>query len=78
MVADPSLGINEPKGMSIVTPDVKPPEGGMDGVPAPEGGTQDGGGLYSTPWALSEKCFLAAYTYSNKHDGCQGLRPLRG
>ena len=65
MVADPSLGINEPKGMTIVTPDVKPPEGGMDGVPAPEGGTQDGGGLYSTPWALSEKSFLVSYTYSN-------------
>jgi len=36
VVADPSLGINEPKGMTIVTPDVKPPEGGMDGVPALE------------------------------------------
>jgi mono/diheme cytochrome c family protein len=72
VVVDPSLGINEPKGMSIVTPDVKPPEGGMDGVPAPEGGTQDGGGFYSTPWALSEKCFLAAYTYSNKEIDAKG------
>ena len=72
VVVDPSLGINEPKGMSIVTPDVKPPEGGMDGVPAPEGGTQDGGGLYSTPWALSEKCFLAAYNYSNKETEAKG------
>lgn len=72
LVVDPSLGINEPKGMSIVTPDVKPPEGGMDGVPAREGGTQDGGGLYSTPWALSEKCFLAAYTYSNKQTDAKG------
>jgi hypothetical protein len=72
VVVDPSLGINEPKGMSIVTPDVKPPEGGMDGVRAPEGGTQDGGGLYSTPWALSEKCFLAAYNYSNKETDAKG------
>jgi hypothetical protein len=72
VVVDPSLGINEPKGMSIVTPDVKPPEGGMDGVPAPEGGTQDGGGLYSTPRALSEKCFLAAYTYSNTQTDARG------
>ena len=72
VVVDPSLGINEPKGMSIVTPDVKPPEGGMDGVPALEGGTQDGGGLYSTPWALSEKCFLAAYTYSNTQTDAKG------
>ena len=72
VVADPSLGINEPKGMTIVTPDVKPPEGGMDGVPAPEGGTQDGGGLYSTPWALSEKTFLVSYTYSNEQTDAKG------
>ena len=72
VVADPSLGINEPKGICIVTPDVKPPEGGMAGVPAPEGGTQDGGGLYSTPWALSEKCFLASYTYSNEMRDAKG------
>jgi hypothetical protein len=73
VVADPSLGINEPKGMTIVTPDVKPPEGGMDGVPVPEGGTQDGGGLYSTPWALSEKCFLTAYSYSNDQTNRTGF-----
>jgi mono/diheme cytochrome c family protein len=72
VVVDPSLGINEPKGISIVTPDVKPPEGGMDGVRTPEGGTQDGGGLYSTPWALSEKCFLVSYTYSNKETDAKG------
>jgi len=72
VVVDPSFGINEPKGISIVTPDVKPPEGGMDGAPAPEGGTQDGGGLYSTPWALSEKCFLASYTYSNNMTDAKG------
>jgi Hydrazine synthase alpha subunit middle domain/F5/8 type C domain len=72
VVVDPAIGINEPKGMSIVTPDVKPPEGGMDGVPALQGGTHDGGGFYSTPWALSEKCFLAAYTYSNKEIDAKG------
>ena len=66
VVVDPSLGINNPKGMRIVTPQVMPTEGGMDGEPVPEGGTQDGGGLYTTPWALSEKCFLAGYTYSSK------------
>ncbi len=72
VIADPSLGINNPKGISIVTPDVKPPEGGMDGVLVAEGGTQDGGGLYSTPWALSEKYFLASYTYSNKETDATG------
>jgi Hydrazine synthase alpha subunit middle domain/F5/8 type C domain len=72
VVVDPSLGINEVKGISIVTPEVKPPEGTMGGVPAAEGGTQDGGGLYSTPWALSERCFLAAYNYSNKETEAKG------
>jgi len=72
VVVDPSCGINNPKGMAIVTPHVRPTEGGMDGVPVPEGGTQDGGGLYSTPWALSEKCFLASYTYSNKETDAKG------
>jgi hypothetical protein len=72
VVVNPSLGINEPKGICIVTPDVKPPEGGMDGMAAPEGGTQDGGGLYSTPWALSEKCFLASYTYSDTETDAKG------
>jgi hypothetical protein len=73
VVADPSLGINEPKGLRIVTPDVKPPEGGMDGSPVAEGGTQDGGGLYSTPWALSEKYFLAAYSYSKQQTEAKGF-----
>jgi hypothetical protein len=72
VVVDPSRGINEPKGMTIVTPDVKPPEGGMDGVPAAEGGTRDGGGLYSTPWALSERAFLVSYTYSNEQTDAKG------
>ena len=72
VIVDPSLGINESKGIAIVTPDVKPTEGGMDGVPVPEGGTRDGGGLYSTPYALSEKLFLASYTYSNKETDARG------
>jgi hypothetical protein len=63
VVIDTSVGINDPQGIAIVTPNVKPPEGGMDGVPVPEGGVVDPGGYYSTPWALSEKHFLVAYTY---------------
>jgi hypothetical protein len=66
VVLDISRGVNDPDGISIVTPQVKPTEGGMDGVPVPEGGTRDGSGLYSSPWALSEKFFLASYTYSNR------------
>jgi hypothetical protein len=63
VVIDTSVGINEPRGIGIVTPNVKPPEGGMAGVPVPQGGVCDPGGFYGTPWALSEKFFLANYTY---------------
>ena len=32
VVVDAAKGINEPRGIGIITPGVKPPEGGMDGV----------------------------------------------
>lgn len=66
VVVDVSLGINEPRGIQILTPGVKPPEGGMDGVIVPGGGVPDGGGFYSTPWALSEQLFLVAYNYGKQ------------
>lgn len=66
VIIDHSIGMNDPRGIAIVTPNIMPPEGGMDGVPVPEGGTEDQGGFYSTPWALSEDCFLVAYTYGDK------------
>jgi hypothetical protein len=66
VVIHTALGVNEPTGIGIVTPRVQPPEGGMDGLVVPEGGVQDNGGFYSTPWALSEKCFLVSYTYGDK------------
>jgi hypothetical protein len=68
VVVDAAPGLNEPRGIGIVTPGVKPPEGGMDGVPVPEGGVADNGGFYSTPWALSEKFFLVSYNYGKETD----------
>ena len=68
VVVDAAQGVNEPRGIGIITPGVKPPEGGMDGVVVPEGGVADGGGFYSTPWALSEKFFLVSYTYGRETD----------
>jgi hypothetical protein len=68
VIVDAAPGMNEPRGLGIVTPGVKPPEGGMDGVPVPEGGVADNGGFYSTPWALSEKFFLVAYNYGKETD----------
>jgi len=69
VVITPGLGINDPRGINIVTPNVVPPEGGMDGVPTPEGGVRDAGGYYMHPWPLSEKTFLAAYTYGTGKTG---------
>nr|CAX69026.1 hypothetical protein, TolB-like family [uncultured bacterium] len=68
VVVDTGVGVNTTSGMSILTPGVKPPEGGMDGVPVAGGGVLDGGGCYATPWALSEKFFLAAYNYGKQTD----------
>jgi hypothetical protein len=68
VVVDPSVGINDPAGIRIVTPGVRPPEGGMSGTPVAEGGVADAGGFYMTPWPLSEKYFLASYGYGGQTD----------
>ncbi|MGD0091281.1 MAG: discoidin domain-containing protein [Planctomycetota bacterium] len=68
VLIDPTAGINNPAGIGIVTPGVRPPEGGMSGVPVPEGGVPDAGGFYMTPWPLSEKYFLVSYNYGAQSD----------
>ena len=65
-ILSPSRGLNEASAIEIVTPGVLPPEGGMSGFPVKEGGCDDNGGYYMYPWPLSEKFFLAAYTYSKE------------
>jgi hypothetical protein len=59
----PNDGLNGSQAIRIVTPGVIPPEGGMSGTTVAEGGVRDDGGHYMTPWALSEKYFLVAYSY---------------
>ncbi len=66
VVVTAAMGLNNPAGIRIVTPDVTPPEGGMSGTPVDEGGVRDHGGHYMSPWPLSEKYFLASYSYSNE------------
>ena len=63
----PNVGLNSEEGIRIVTPGVLPPEGGMSGTPVEEGGVVENGGYYMYPWPLSDKFFLASYTYSNEH-----------
>ncbi|MCY3019859.1 MAG: hypothetical protein NTW87_12630, partial [Planctomycetota bacterium] len=68
VLINPNAGINNPAGIGIVTPGVRPPEGGMSGTPVPEGGVADAGGFYMTPWPLSEKYFLVSYGYGGQTD----------
>ncbi|MGL6226204.1 MAG: discoidin domain-containing protein [Thermoguttaceae bacterium] len=63
VLISPHVGLNNPDGITIVTPGTFPPEGGMSGTPVLEGGVPDDGGHYMNPWALSEKFFLVAYSY---------------
>jgi hypothetical protein len=67
-VIDQKRGINAVEGIRLVTPGVVSPEGGMQGLAVPEGGVQGTGGLYATPWAISEKAFLVSYTYGGMTD----------
>ncbi|MHC4460134.1 MAG: HzsA-related protein, partial [Planctomycetota bacterium] len=64
VVVTPSVGMNNSAGIKIVTPGVNPPEGGMSGSVVDEGGVFDRGGFYTTVWPLSDKYFLACYSYS--------------
>ena len=64
VTVDPAHGPNNASGLRIVTPGVKPQEGPMAGRPVDQGGVADAGGLYRSPWALSEDCFLVAYAYA--------------
>jgi hypothetical protein len=66
-ILSPEKGMNSASSIEILTPGVFPPEGGMSGQPVPEGGCVENGGYYMYPWALSEKFFLASYSYSNEH-----------
>ena len=63
-ILSPNRGLNDAVGIDIVTPGVLPPEGGMSGVPVKEGGVVDDGGYYMYPFPLSDKVFLASYTYT--------------
>ena len=62
VVLTPSVGLNDSAGIRIVTPSIRPPEGGMSGTPVDEEGVDDPGGFYMHPWPLSEKFFLVSYS----------------
>ncbi len=66
ITVDPSTGTNNPEGIGKVSPNLMPPQGGMAGVPVPEGGTDCQSGFYTTPWALSDKFFLVSYAHGHE------------
>ncbi|MDZ7615655.1 MAG: hypothetical protein U1E05_01545, partial [Patescibacteria group bacterium] len=70
VTVDPAHGLNSESGLRVVTPTVKLQEGPMAGLPVAQGGVTDPGGLYRSPWALSEDCFLVAYAYERPN--CTG------
>ncbi|MGQ9732926.1 MAG: HzsA-related protein, partial [Candidatus Zipacnadales bacterium] len=68
VIVDPHVGLNNPQGLTIVTPGTSPPEGGMDGDVVPEGGVPGANGHYMTPWPLTDKHFLVSYTFGPQTD----------
>ncbi|MHB8897332.1 MAG: HzsA-related protein [Thermoguttaceae bacterium] len=68
VVVTPSVAMNDPAAIRIVTPGVSPPEGGMSGTPVPSGGVDDHGGFYMHPWPLSDRHFLVSYCYGSQTD----------
>jgi hypothetical protein len=72
VLVTPSEGMNNANAIRIVTPDILPPEGGMSGTAVSAGGVRDGSGYYMSPWPLSDKYFLVAYTYGPKQNAPAG------
>jgi hypothetical protein len=73
-IIDTGTGVNNPDGMRYVTPQAGPTEGGLGNIsPVAEGGIKDSGGLYQTPWPLSEKCFLVSYAYKHPESANSGI-----
>jgi hypothetical protein len=72
VMIDPARGIDDPAAVRSLTPHTLPQEGPPPGPPVPEGGVPDRGGLYQTPWALSETCFLASYSPARPPSGTSG------
>ncbi len=61
---NPSLGINNPDTMQLVTPGVMSVEGGLGPLyqqVVPEGGVENRGGSYINPFPMSEKAFLVGH-----------------
>lgn len=72
VVIDPTVGINKPNAIRSVTPHSIPQEGPPPEFIVEEGGVTDSRGLYQSPWALSDECFLVSYSPAVPRSGSGG------
>lgn len=72
VVIDPGRGANSPSSIRSLTPHSLPQEGPPPGAAVTGGGVPDRGGLYQTPWAVSESCFLVSYSPALPASGTNG------
>jgi hypothetical protein len=66
VILNPSMGINDPNGINVVTRGLWVNEGGVPGRPVAEGGRVDVSGFYTDPNGFSEKAFLASYAFPSR------------
>ena len=78
VVIDPSRGANSPANIQSVTPHSLPQEGPPPGATVRSGGVPDQGGLYQTPWAVSDSCFLVSYSPALPASGTNGSNNATG
>jgi hypothetical protein len=72
VILDPTKGINEQKGIELLTAGSRPQEKSRynwkrtwDKQLVSDGGVQVGGGFFMMPYAISEKAYLVSYGYGN-------------
>ena len=78
VVIDPGRGANSPASIQSITPHSLPQEGPPPGAAVRSGGVPDRGGLYQTPWAVSESCFLVSYSPALPASGTSGNNNATG
>jgi hypothetical protein len=62
----PGLGLNREQAIALVAQGSPPQEGRLAAEPATGGGVRDARGLYLTPYALSDDCYLTSFAFSHR------------
>ncbi|MBT3199667.1 MAG: hypothetical protein HN350_07100 [Phycisphaerales bacterium] len=75
VILNPATGLNEEEGIQLLTKGPVPQEKSQtwkkktmwDTNVVPDGGVNDAGGHYMTPYAVSDKVYMASYGYGSKN-----------